>query len=320
MTGGFTVVGQAPVSGNGFDAVVRFLIDKPLAIAGILLGAFIVNKLARRVVKLLVRQLGRRRAHHGPGLVKRHTPASLLDTGEMLNTRTTQRFEALAVALAGMTSFVVWLSAALAILYVLGVRLGLLLTGAGLIGVALGFGAQSLIRDVLSRVFILIEDQFGVGDEVDLGVAIGSVEAVTLRATTLRSVDGTVWHVPNGQIQRAGNMPQHWSRALLDVQIALDSDIDRARAAMKRVADEVWHENNAIIEEPQVWGVQSLGPGGITIRLVAKTKPLEQWRISRLLRERLKVEFDHEGIEVPPPTPWTAPERPGGPLLQPGTR
>ena len=183
MTGGFTVVGQAPVSGNGFDAVVRFLIDKPLAIAGILLGAFIVNKLARRVVKLLVRQLGRRRAHHGPGLVKRHTPASLLDTGEMLNTRTTQRFEALAVALAGMTSFVVWLSAALAILYVLGVRLGLLLTGAGLIGVALGFGAQSLIRDVLSRVFILIEDQFGVGDEVDLGVAIGSVEAVTLRAT-----------------------------------------------------------------------------------------------------------------------------------------
>ena len=89
---------------------------------------------------------------------------------------------------------------------------------------------------------------------------------------------------------------------------------------MKRVADEVWHENNAIIEEPQVWGVQSLGPGGITIRLVAKTKPLEQWRISRLLRERLKVEFDHEGIEVPPPTPWTAPERPGGPLLQPGTR
>ena len=179
----------------------------------------------------------------------------------MLNTRTTQRFEALAVALAGMTSFVVWLSAALAILYVLGVRLGLLLTGAGLIGVALGFGAQSLIRDVLSGVFILIEDQFGVGDEVDLGVAIGSVEAVTLRATTLRSVDGTVWHVPNGQIQRAGNMSQHWSRALLDVQIALDSDIDRARAAMKRVADEVWHENNAIIEEPQVWGGTEPGTG-----------------------------------------------------------
>ena len=220
---------RRPCRATGLAAVVGFLVDKPLAIVGILLAAFIVNKLARRVVKLLVRRLGRRRVRRGPGLVKRHTPASLLDTGELLSTRASQRVEALAAALAGMTSFVVWLAAALAVLHVLGVRLGVLLTGAGLIGVALGFGAQSLIRDVLSGVFILIEDQFGVGDEVDLGVASGSVDSVTLRATTLRSVDGTVWHVPNGQIERAGNMSQHWSRALLDVQIALDSDIDRAR-------------------------------------------------------------------------------------------
>jgi len=170
--------------------------------------------------------------------------------------------------------------------------------------VALGFGAQSLIRDFIAGVFILVEDQFGVGDWVDLGEVTGAVEAVTLRATRIRSVDGTVWHVSNGQIQRAGNMSQHWSRALLDVQIALDSDIDRARAAMQRVADELWREDRAIIEEPEVWGVQSLGPSGITIRLVAKTKPLEQWRITRLLRERIKAELDHVGIDVPPPTPW----------------
>jgi small-conductance mechanosensitive channel len=107
-------------------------------------------------------------------------------------------------------------------------------------------------------------------------------------------------------------MSQHWSRALLDVQIALDSDIDRARHAMKRVADEVWHENQVIIEEPEVWGVQSLGPGGITIRLVAKTRPLEQWRISRVLRERIKAEFDREGIEVPPATPWIGAGQPAG--------
>jgi moderate conductance mechanosensitive channel len=114
---------------------------------------------------------------------------------------------------------------------------------------------------------------------------------VTLRATRIRAVDGTVWHVSNGQTQRAGNMSQHWSRALLDIQIALDSDIDRAREAMKRVADELWREDRAIIEEPELWGVQSLGPSGITIRLVAKTKPLEQWRITRLLRERIKAEL-----------------------------
>ena len=280
------------------------MVDKPLAILGILVGAFILSKLARRLVKLLVRRLGRGRARRGPGLVRRHTPASLLETGELSSTRGEQRFEALAAALGGATSFVVWLIAVLAVLHVLGVRIGVLLTGAGLIGVALGLGAQSLIRDVLSGMFILVEDQFGVGDWVDLGDVTGAVEAVTLRATRIRSVDGTVWHVSNGQIQRAGNMSQHWSRALLDVQIALDSDIERARAAMKRVADDLWREDRAIIEEPEVWGVQSLGPAGITIRLVAKTKPLEQWRITRLLRERIKAELDREGIEVPPPTPW----------------
>ena len=284
------------------------MVDKPLAIFGILVGAFIVSKLARRLVKLFVRRLGRRRARRGPGLLRRHTPASLLETGEMASTRGQQRIEALAAALAGAIGFVVWLVAVLAVLQVLGVRLGVLLTGAGLIGVALGLGAQSLIRDVLSGVFILVEDQFGVGDWVDLGEVTGAVEAVTLRATRIRSVDGTVWHVSNGQIQRAGNMSQHWSRALLDVQIALDSDIDRARAAMKRVSDELWREDPAIIEEPEVWGVQRLEPAGITIRLVAKTKPLEQWRITRRLRERIKAEFDREGIDVPPPTPWNRPE------------
>jgi len=286
------------------SSVLNFLVDKPLAVLGIIVGAVVVGKFARRMVKLLVRRLGRRRAYRGPGVLRRHTPPSLLDTGEMASTRAVQRIEALAVALAGAATFVVWLVAILASVRVLGVRIEPLLTSAGLIGVALGFGAQSLIRDFLAGVFILVEDQFGVGDWVDLGEVTGSVEAVTLRATRIRSVDGTVWHVPNGQIQRAGNMSQHWSRALLDIQIALDSDIDRARDAIKRVADEIWREDRAIIEEPEVWGVQGLGPAGITIRLVAKTKPLEQWRITRVMRERIKAEFDREGIEVPPPPPW----------------
>lgn len=268
----------------------------------------ILGKISRRVVKLLVRRLGRRRASHGLGILRRHTPPSLLDTGEMVSTRAVQRIEALAVALAGAATFVVWLVAIIAIVRVLGVKIEPLLTGAGLIGVALGFGAQSLIRDFLAGVFILVEDQFGVGDWVDLGEVTGSVEAVTLRATRIRSVDGTVWHVPNGQIQRAGNMSQHWSRALLDIQIALDSDIERARDAIKRVADEIWHQDRAIIEEPEVWGVQSLGPAGITIRLVAKTKPLEQWRITRVMRERIKTELDREGIDVPAPPPWNPAE------------
>ncbi|HTP21701.1 MAG TPA: mechanosensitive ion channel family protein [Solirubrobacteraceae bacterium] len=308
MPGAIAPGARPLAASDGLNAVLSFMVDKPLAILGILVGAFLVGKLARRLVKLLVRRLGRRRASRGPGLVRRHTPAALRDTSELMSPRADQRIEALAVALAGATSFVVWLVASLAVLHVLGVRLGPLLTGAGLIGVALGFGAQSLIRDFIAGVFILVEDQFGVGDWIDLGEVTGAVEAVTLRATRIRSVDGTVWHVSNGQIQRAGNMSQHWSRALLDVQIALDSDIERARDAMKRVADELWHEDRAIIEEPEVWGVQSLGPAGITIRLVATTKPLEQWRITRLLRERIKAELDREEIDVPPPSPWNRPD------------
>jgi len=136
-----------------------------------------------------------------------------------------------------------------------------------------------------------VEDQFGVSDVVDVGEADGPVEAVR-RASRIRSADGTVWHVPNGRIQRVGNMTQHWSRALLDIPIASDSDIDRARAAIKRVADEVSGRDRAILEEPEVVGVTSLGPGGITIRVITKTRPLEQWRINRVLHERIKEEFD----------------------------
>lgn len=293
----------APPATTSWASAGRFLLDKPLAIIGVLLAAALVAQLAKRLVKLLVRRIGVRRASRAIGVVRRHTPASLLDTQKLLSVRTGQRIEALAAALAGAASFVVWIVAIVVIVHLLDVRIAPLLTGAGLIGVALGFGAQSLIKDFLSGVFILIEDQFGVGDWVDVGEASGSVEAVTLRATRIRAVDGTVWHVPNGQIQRVGNMSQHWSRALLDVRIAYDSDIDRARAAIKRVADEIWHADNAVLEEPEVWGVQSLGPGGITIRLVAKTMPLEQWRINRVLRERIKAELDREGIEAP--GPWT---------------
>lgn len=290
--------------------LVSFLIDKPLAILVILLGAFVVGKLARRLVKLVVRRLGGRSLRHGPGLLRRHTPAALLDTQQLLTTRAQQRIEAVAAGLAGATSFVVWFVAAILVLHVLGVRIATLLTSAGLLGVALGFGAQSVIKDVLAGFFILTEDQFGVGDVVDLGEANGTVEAVSLRATRIRSADGTVWHVANGQIQRAGNMTQHWSRALLDVQIASNADIDRARAAMKRVADEVWHEDAAILEEPDVVGVTSLGPGWITIRLIAKTLPLEQRRVNRLLRERIKDELDQEGIALPAPIAWLGPDQP----------
>jgi len=194
-----------------------------------------------------------------------------------------------------------WLVALLMCLGEVGIDLAPLLAGAGVLGVAIGFGSQSLVRDFLSGMFILIEDQFGVGDIVDLGEASGTVEAVSLRTTRLRAVDGTVWHMPNGEITRVGNMSQHWSRALLDVEVAYDTDLEHARRVIKRVADELWREDTSVLDEPEMWGVEQLGASGIALRLVVKTTPSAQWKVSRELRERIKLAFDEEGIEIPFP-------------------
>jgi small conductance mechanosensitive channel len=159
-------------------------------------------------------------------------------------------------------------------------------------------------------VFILVEDQFGVGDIVDLdGQTSGTVDAVSLRTTRLRSVDGTLWHVPNGEIRRVGNKSQHWSRALIDIEVAYDTDLDHAEAVIARVADEIATGDADVIEQPEVWGVEQLGANGIVIRLVVKTRPSEQFRVSRELRRKIKAVFEEEGIEIPFPqqTVWHRP-------------
>jgi small-conductance mechanosensitive channel len=278
---------------------VDFMIGRPLAILLIVVVALVANRLARRGVKRVLRGIQAGAVQERLGAVRRATPDALLETGQM-SLRAEQRIEALGSVLRSLVSFVVLLVAILMVLGEMGIELGPLLAGAGIIGVALGFGSQSLVRDFLSGLFILVEDQFGVGDIVDLdGTTSGVVEAVTLRTTRLRAVDGTVWHVPNGEIRRVGNMSQHWSRALLDVQVAYGTDLSRAQQLIKDVACALWDEDRHILEEPEVWGVEDLGASGVVIRLVVKTTPSEQWRISRALRERLKAAFDAEGIEIP---------------------
>jgi small-conductance mechanosensitive channel len=279
----------------------EFFLGTPLKILLIVVIAVIVNRLARRGVKRFLRGLQRGAIQERLGAVRRATPDSLLETGQM-SLRAEQRLEALASVLRSLMSLVILITAVLMILGEIGVELGPLIAGAGIIGVALGFGSQSLVRDFLSGIFILVEDQFGIGDIVDLDQQTsGTVEAVSLRTTRLRAVDGTVWHVPNGDIRRVGNMSQHWSRALLDVEVAYATDVAHAQEVIRRVAHDLWEEDKHILEEPEVWGVEDLGPHGVAIRLVVKTTPSEQWRVSRALRERLKAAFDDEGIEIPFP-------------------
>jgi moderate conductance mechanosensitive channel len=281
--------------------IADFVFGTPLTIVLILAGALILNKIVGRSIERGLRSLSHGIVRERMSAVRRRTPAALLEA-PATSLRAQQRISALTSILRSLAGFMILVFAGFMVLAELGVDVGPLLAGAGVLGVALGFGSQSLVKDFLSGLFILAEDQFGVGDVVDLdGTTQGTVEAVSLRTTRLRSVDGTVWHVPNGAIGRVGNKSQHWSRALLDVEVAYDTDIDHATEVIKRVADRVWKEREEVLEEPEVWGVEKLGANAIVIRLVVKTLPADQYAISRQLRQRLKEEFDREGIEIPFP-------------------
>ncbi len=281
-------------------------LGKPLAILLILLGALVINKLVRRSMKGGLRRLHTGGMQESLGALRRATPDALLETQEH-SMRTEQRVQALGSVLGSVASFGIFTIAGFMVLGRLGTDLGPLLAGAGVIGVALGFGSQSLVKDFLSGIFILIEDQFGVGDIISLDLQTeGTVEAVSLRTTRLRSVDGTVWHVPNGDIKRVGNRSQRWSRALLDIEVSYDTDLDLATEVIDRVAQEVAQGNSKVLDRPEVWGVESLGPNSVVIRLVVKTTPAAQYVISRQLLRKIKDAFDAEGIEIPFPqqTVW----------------
>ncbi len=294
------------LDGEKLSIVADWLLGPPLRILAILFLAFVANMVGRRAVKRSLTKLHSGAVRERMGAMRKRTPAALLETGET-SLRAEQRIDALSSVLRSVLTFVIWLTALLMCLGEVGINLGPLIAGAGVIGVAIGFGSQALVRDFLSGIFILVEDQFGVGDIVDLdGTTQGTVEAVSLRTTRLRSVDGTVWHVPNGEIRRVGNTSQHWSRSLVDVEVAYDTDLDHAQQVIKAAADIQWNEDKGVLEEPEVWGVEALGANGVMLRLVVKTRPSQQYRVSRDLRARLKTAFEREGIEIPFPqqTVW----------------
>ena len=186
----------------------------------------------------------------------------------------------------------------------LGAPIGTFLAGLGILGLAVSFGAQSLVKDLISGFFILAEDQFGVGDVIRIGEHSGDVEAITLRVTTLRDLDGRVHIIPNGQIDKVTVMSKDWSRALLDVDVAYTSDLENALKvfedeAMKLYQDEEWSWR--MLGPPEMLGVQALGESGITLSLLFKTLPKEQWAVAREFRKRIKERFDKEGIDIPLP-------------------
>ncbi|NNC91433.1 MAG: mechanosensitive ion channel family protein [Acidimicrobiia bacterium] len=311
------------LTGNESLAQLSNWVQAPLAALLILAGAWIVNRIVRRLISRTIdNMLSRReaeqaseaaeaeaqaRAERRPNLQQRALARAL--ALKESSARSAQRTRTLGNVMLSLASIIIYTIAGLMALAEFDINLGPLIASAGIVGIALGFGAQSLVKDFLSGIFMLVEDQYGVGDVIDVGDAAGVVEAVNLRTTQLRDVHGTLWHVPNGEIRRVANKSQEWARTVLDVEVAYDTDIASAMAVIKRVADEVWEEapeNATILEEPEIWGVEAFGASAIAIRLAMKVEPAEQWATARLVRGRLKEALDAEGIEIPFPqrTVW----------------
>jgi small conductance mechanosensitive channel len=247
-----------------------FLFGHVLKIAIILLVALVATRIATRVVRRSI-----------TGLVNR----APLRTGA----RAELRAATLAGVLASLTRVVVWTMATLLVIEQLGFNLGPFIAGASVIGVALGFGAQSLVKDFLSGFFILVEDQYGVGDVVNLGDAAGTVEEVNLRVTRVRSFDGTVWYVPNGEIKKVGNTSKEWSRAVVDLIVGLSTDISAAVAAIDEEMAALTGEQtiaDGLLDAPVVLGVDAVGADSLTIRVAARVRPERRVAIERAMRAR----------------------------------
>ena len=284
---------------EGLAHAAGWLIGKPISILWLVLLALGGRWLLHRMVDRLVR-----RAQIGvlPDAFARGPFAG--PEGETAMNRRAQRARTIGSLLKSIVSGVIFGVVLVMVIAELGYDIAPLITSAGILGVALGFGAQSLVKDFLSGIFMIFEDQYGVGDTINLGEVAGTVEAVSMRVTRLRDVDGTVWYVRNGEILRVGNQSQNWARSVVDIAVGYKEDVARVRRILQQVAHDLWEDakfRDLIIEEPEVWGVQSLGPDSVVVRVTLKTMPQQQWRVSREMRERVKARFDAEGIQMPLP-------------------
>ena len=282
----------------------EWVIDRPFRVLVIIVIAWVLNRTGRRAISLLSDQIRTTPSHPRIRNLRASGPGA-----DNINRAESDRAPARAEAIESvLKSLVTWVLVTTALLLTLGefeINLAPLIAGAGIAGIALGFGAQSVVRDFLSGLFMLIEDQFGIGDVIEVDGVVGDVENISLRTTKLRDVRGTVWHIPNGEINRVGNHSQLWSKALIDVRVDYATDLRQAIRLLNNIADEYWRETHMadqsgdIIEDPDVLGVQELGEGAIVLRLVVKTEPSAQWRVAREMRLRIKEAFDEAGIIIP---------------------
>lgn len=280
-------------------------LETAIRIAVIVLVAMVLRMIIHQAIERATAQMKRRLTDGA--LVS--TIGGALSTGDGAG-RVEARANTIEAMSKSLATWIIFVTTALTVLGELDINLTPLLAGASIAGIAVGFGAQNVVRDVLAGFFVLVEDQYGVGDIIDAGPATGTVERISLRSTQLRDLAGTVWHIPNGTILRVGNKSQNWARAVVEVTIAHTADIRRARSIMAEVAavmagEVEWQTAMRVGGVADDQGISAMTQAGVTLRLVVDTEPKSQWKVERELRLRIKEAFDADGIpfEVHQPPP-----------------
>ena len=293
---------------DSWENTATWLAGAPLRITLILIGAFVIRWLVHRSIATVTDRAVERADHHERRSIEKGPDRA----NGVKQERRRQRALTMGSLLRSTATFVIAAVTILTVMAEMGMPLAPLLTSAGIGGIALGFGAQSLVKDFLSGIMMIIEDQYGVGDVIDTGEATGTVEEVTLRVTRLRDASGVVWFIRNGEIIRIGNMSQGWAVASVDLQVSYAEDPRRVLPLLQEVVDEIAAEPewaDKLIEPPTVAGVESVSGGTMTLRVFVKTRPGEQYAIPREIRERAKQAFDLAGVQGPAVLPFGGPPR-----------
>jgi small conductance mechanosensitive channel len=267
-----------------FKNIATWLTTSGIRVLGILIALFFLSQMSKWIVKWLEKFIPEKDPLQAAEAKKRaHTLGNILRH-----------------ALIVVISFI----ALLMILGELGIQLGPLLATAGIGALAIGFGGQSLVKDVISGFFIILENQYRIGDVIEVAGVSGLVESVSLRRTVLRDLEGKVHTIPNGEIKIVSNLSKEWARSVLDVGISYREDVDHVIEILQQIGSELVAEEpwkSAILEPLQIFGVERFGDSQLVIRVVVKTAPLKQWEVGRELRKRIKIRFDEKGIQIPFP-------------------
>lgn len=269
------------------------MIDMATSVLLIVAVAFALRWVLHRAIRRLTKRVIE-------GRVSRAQRSQQASAQSQAGERRSQRASTIGSLLRSTTSSVIYGVAFVMVLAEFGFNVGPILASAGVLGLAIGFGAQNLVRDFLSGIFMMLEDQYGVGDWVDIGEASGEVEAVGLRTTTLRDLGGAVWYVRNGEILRVGNFSQGFAVAVVDVPVARHADTERAGRLAEQAAMEIAEEySDDVTAPPDMLGVTAVTPYAVTLRVTAKTRPGRQWAVQRAMNARVQAAFNSDGIPSP---------------------